>query len=361
MSMFFGAIIFLLVAANYYIAKRLHKGVLNKIPFIVILAFLLISAAVTLFGIAGKVVDFGAYWMGIFAYLVMFFIVAEIVWLFVRLLKVSSDRYWFVAGVVVLILTAAASGAGIYNAQDIDTVTYQVPIGKNDASDMNIVLVSDIHLGAVGSEDRLSEIVDKINEQKPDIVCIAGDFFDTDYNAVKNPEKAIDEIKRISSTYGVYMCLGNHDAGKTVDKMIDFTQKAGITLLNDEYVIIDDRLVLLGRLDGNPIGGYGNARRDSIETVLGDYDKELPVIVMDHNPINIGEYTNEVDLILCGHTHKGQIFPMSIITDMIFEVDYGYYRRDANSPHVIVTSGVGYWGLPMRVGANCEVVNIKIN
>lgn len=81
---------------------------------------------------------------------------------------------------------------------------------------------------------------------------------------------------------------------------------------------------------------------------------------MDHTPSNLGQYGNKVDLILAGHTHKGQIFPGSLITKLIFEVDYGYYQKDANSPHVVVSSGVGTWGMPMRVGTNNEIVCIQL-
>jgi methionine-S-sulfoxide reductase len=85
----------------------------------------------------------------------------------------------------------------------------------------------------------------------------------------------------------------------------------------------------------------------------------LPVIVLDHNPAAVNEY-DRGDLILCGHTHKGQIFPGSLFTRRLFPVDYGYYRRDDSAPHVIVSSGAGTWGMPMRVGTDCEIVLIRL-
>jgi hypothetical protein len=86
----------------------------------------------------------------------------------------------------------------------------------------------------------------------------------------------------------------------------------------------------------------------------------MPVIVMEHNPAHIGEYGKEVDLILAGHTHKGQAFPGSLVTRAMYTVDYGYYQKDTDSPHVIVTSGAGTWGTPMRVGTNNEIVSIVL-
>ena len=84
------------------------------------------------------------------------------------------------------------------------------------------------------------------------------------------------------------------------------------------------------------------------------------MIVLEHNPKNIDEYNNDVDLILSGHTHKGQIFPANLITKLLYTIDYGYLKEKNNNPNVIVTSGVGTWGMPFRIGTNNEIVNIKI-
>jgi len=364
MPMFFIVIPAVFLLIDYYIARRFHKGIFNKAPFWTIFCvFALLTLAMLLgfMGIGGSVVKtFYAYWMGIFVYLFMFTILADVIYIICKIFRIKAGNYLFYAGVAVLILTIATTGYGISNARQIDNVTYEIDINKADISDLNIVMISDVHLGAVGMETRLPEIVGRINELEPDIVCIVGDFFDTDYNSIKDPVKALEALKKISATYGVYMCPGNHDAGATVDKMIDFVTRAGITLLNDKYVVVDNRLILAGRLDGTPIGGYNDMKRGELAEFLKDYDMTLPVIVMDHNPARIGEYSGEVDLVISGHTHKGQIFPASIITNLIYEVDHGYYRRDDNSPHVIVTSGVGYWGLPMRVGTDSEIVSIKI-
>ena len=142
--------------------------------------------------------------------------------------------------------------------------------------------------------------------------------------------------------------------------MASFLELSNFCLLNDTSVIIDNRLVLVGRLDGSPIGGYGTLKRKDFTQILTPEMKNLPVVVLDHNPANIHEYGEEADLILCGHTHKGQLFPANLITKVMYTIDYGYYQKDAKSPQVIVSSGVGYWGMPMRVGTQCEIVSIRI-
>ena len=95
--------------------------------------------------------------------------------------------------------------------------------------------------------------------------------------------------------------------------------------------------------------------RELMERIAGT----LPTVVMDHNPAGVDDY-DVGDLILCGHTHKGQIFPGNLFTRRLYTVDYGHYRRDEAAPHVIVSSGAGTWGMPMRVGTNCEVVLIRL-
>ena len=140
--------------------------------------------------------------------------------------------------------------------------------------------------------------------------------------------------------------------------MISLLEQSNITLLNDEYVTIDNRLILIGRLDPFPIGGFGDMQRKDIKEIFTMIDTNLPIVVMDHNPSNIHQYGKETDLIISGHTHRGQIFPGSLITKALFTVDYGHYQKDIDSPHVIVTSGAGTWGTPMRIGTNNEIVSI---
>ena len=295
-------------------------------------------------------------------YLFLYTAAVDLIALLPRLLKISCTAlpvFKSYLSAAVLVLTAITSICGFWNARRIEQVSYEVPLsGKADISDLNIILISDLHLGSVGSEERLEDIVNEINALKPDIICIAGDFFDTDFGSIRDPERAITILKTLHPTYGTYACLGNHDAGKTVPKMTAFLRECGIQLLLDEAVTVDNRLTIVGRLDGSPIGDYGDHQRRDISDYFTPKDPSLPVIVLDHNPGNIRTYGNEADLILCGHTHKGQLFPGSLITGPMYDVDYGYYHKDNQSPHVVVTSGIGYWGVPMRVGTQCEIVSI---
>ena len=381
MGGFIGVLLMLfciLGGASGYVAYRAFRGISSFLPcvrFLPVLTVFLVMALVMVLGFGRSMLSFSssikhilgvisAYYMGIFLVLLAITAAVDILTVLPKILKAPfTSRHFFdgICTVCVFALTGIICAYGFIHAHGVEHISYNVSIeGKTDVSDMNIVMISDLHLGAVGSESRLPAIVDEINALNPDIVCIAGDFFDTDYTAIQDPDRAIEILKGLKASYGVYACFGNHDAGDTVGDMESFLQKAGVRLLKEEYAVIDDRLVLAGRLDPSPIGGYGTQKRGALSDFLNIDNEKMPVIVLDHNPAKISEYGKEADLIMCGHTHKGQIFPASLITDAIYDVDYGYYRKNSESPHVIVTSGVGFWGMPMRIGTNCEIVTIQL-
>ena len=377
-TIFILILVSVLAGVTYYLARRFHKGAVEFFPSLkfrkVMIGFSLLTLFL-IFGFARGFIPFpgeikqvigviGSYSMGVFVYLLVFTLLADVILLIPRCAKLSCTRHRLFNGIAmltVLSLTLITCIYGFINGRQIDHVSYEIQLhGKQDISDLNIVLISDLHLGSVGSEGRLEDIVNELNSLKPDVVCIAGDFFDTDFNSISDPDAAIKTLQGIRSTYGVYACLGNHDGGSTHNRMLSFLKEADIHLLNDEYTVIDGRFVLAGRLDASSIGGFDGKERKKLDDFLKPEDTSLPVIVLDHNPARIGEYNSDADLILCGHTHKGQIFPGGLITDAIYEVDYGYYRKDSDSPHVIVTSGIGSWGMPMRVGTDSEIVTLKI-
>lgn len=383
MLKFAGAAVMILLVlggSNFYLAQRISRCVrflLPKAPFwifpgsfggmtlVMILSFFRSTLPIapqirTLLGVIT------AYWMGIFLYLLLFFLLADLVLLAGQLTKripvSAKQKAQFLAGATALVLALCTALYGFYHATQLKTVRYDLSL-PNAAlgQEMTIVMISDLHLGAIQSENRLADIIDEINGLEPDLVCIAGDFFDSDYQAIRDPDAAASTLQQLRATYGVYVSLGNHDAGATFGQMQAFLDLCGIRTLADEAVCIDDRLVLVGRLDPSPIGGYNGKTRQPLSQLLTGLHEDLPVVVMDHNPANADTYTSDVDLVLSGHTHKGQIFPGSLLTNYLFPVDYGWYQKDSGSPHVIVSSGVGTWGMPMRVGTDCEIVCIRLH
>ncbi|MCI9081862.1 MAG: metallophosphoesterase [Lachnospiraceae bacterium] len=376
----FAIMICVLGSTHYYIARRIYQCAVYIFPKLNPWIYAGVSAFMVCFLIIGfmrSLLPFptavkhilgivSSYWMGIFIYLLLFLAMTDVI-LFVGNImhlipRPMPAQIRFLSGTIAVLLTAGTASYGIYHANQVKLRTYDIQLEtKVLEEEIDIVLVSDLHLGAVNSEKRLARIVQGINDLQPDLVCIAGDIFDNDYYAIHDPQKALNLLKSIRSSYGVYAVLGNHDGGKTLGEMLHFLQNSNIHVLKDESVVFDHQIILAGRLDGSPIGGFGGMSRKDYAEIMAQAAGKLPVIVMDHNPSNIDEYGRETDLVLCGHTHRGQIFPGSLFTGAMFTTDYGYYQKDSESPHIIVTSGAGTWGMPMRVGTDCEIVQIRLH
>jgi len=332
---------------------------------------------------------FGAYWAGVFVYLFMLLLFAELLVLSVKIIYCVIRKYkpsqgeafarpplhkkvrqW--ATVTACCVAVLVSTFGFVNARHLHVAIYEIELSTPLSGEpMTIVFISDLHLGEVHTERWLPRIVRGINALEPDVVAIIGDIFNDDFYLIRNPQQAIETLSGIESTFGVFACLGNHDAGPTVHSMINFLEESNITLLNCGHIIIDERLVLIGRVDPSPSNrsyGFGEIERRELEYVLEDVRTELnerslpelPIVVIDHNPLNINEYGSEVDLVLFGHTHRGQFFPGSLITRLVFDVDHGHKTATGNTPHVIVTQGVHTWLMPMRVGTNNEIGKVVI-
>jgi predicted MPP superfamily phosphohydrolase len=385
--------------ANFYLGKRMFLCLCALRPKTNAAAFAAIYAAAAL-TVALNFVTFphavnaplrwiGACWTGFFFYAILLFLFADAAIAVGRLFKLipspTPQNIRLYAGLAAITLTAALIVWGIAAANNIKTTAYSVRLnGKSLPGGMKIALASDLHLGAAGSEKRLPKIISAINSQKPDLICIAGDIFNNNYNAISDPDRASALLKSLSATHGVYACLGNHDAGKNVEEMLEFLARSNIKPLNDEFDIVNGQFAVLGRLDPRPIGGFGGMRRTNISRMFERSDSgttvtltvareaaegqtrqltidgSMPVIVLDHNPKSIHEYGNEVDLVLSGHTHNGQLFPLNFLTRAVYAADYGHYRKEPGAPNLIVTSGAGTWGPPMRVGTRSEVVCVTV-
>jgi predicted MPP superfamily phosphohydrolase len=274
------------------------------------------------------------------------------------------------------VLIVTISGYGLYHARDVQLKDYSVTVNKTigDEKELKVVLLSDLHLGYSVGVNHIEKMVDIVNSQNPDIVCIAGDIYDNDYDAIENPDKIATLLAGMKSTYGTYACWGNHDVDEKIlsgftfnyddekshdKRMSSFFKKANITLLEDESVLIDNKFYVVGRVDESKPATENNERKTPSE-LLQDLDKTKPVIVIYHEPDELEELSQAgTDLLLCGHTHDGQIFPGNLINKLFWENSYGYLKK--GNMHNIVTSGVGVYGPYMRIGTDSEVVAINVN
>ena len=322
------------------------------------------------------------YFLGIFMYILMVLLSIDIIRLFLKYVVHASwiqSRIVFAAvGACCICVVIIISFSGIYHAKHIKVTPYKITVDKSapDMDSLKIVLLSDTHFGYNSGAVHAQEIVDKINEQDPDLVCIAGDIFDNEYDAVREPEKISGILRTTRSKYGVYACWGNHDLNEPIlagftfkhkkedskqlkdPRMKRFLQNSNIQLLEDEAVLIDNSFYVVGRKDASLIEKIEEKRKTPAQ-LTQKLDKDKTIIVIDHQPKELQDIADAgVDLDLCGHTHDGQTFLGNYTVKFLWENPCGYLQK--GSMHNIVTSGSGVWGPAMRVGTDSEICTINL-
>ena len=378
------------IIANSYLLTRIHRWlgacsplfrkIWMRVGISLIYVCLAASILIAFFlppGPARRIVKLVSnYWLGILLYLLLAVLMADLIcFLHFLIMKRRLKCRTAVAGGICAVAVLVLSAWGIYNARIIHVTPYDITVNKDGGrlENLNVVLAADLHLGYNIGTAHMMQMVDKINDQNADIVVIAGDIFDNEYEALDDPAELIAVLQKIQSKYGVYACYGNHDveekilAGFTFAgnkkkessiQMDAFLEKAGIHLLQDEAVLIEDSFYLYGRPDAQRPGRGINMRKTAVE-LMGELDTGKPVIVIDHEPKELQELADAgVDVDLCGHTHDGQMFPANLITALMWENSYGYLKKD--HMHTIVTSGVGLFGPNMRVDTIAEICSIRV-
>jgi hypothetical protein len=361
---------------SYYVGLRILQSFssLPAQPFAIYYWLLFITVTLTYFlgrigniyspgDLSDKMVWLGSYWMATLFYLCLFWSVVDSLLLGAHLLKIippGTTPYSFGLGISSLILAVSVVGYGAWNARTPHVRQYEINIHKkaNRFQELHVVLVSDIHLGLLVGKDRLERMIEIINRLQPDLVLLPGDILDENIGAFV--ENQMPEIfRKLISRLGLFGSLGSHEyVWGHSEKAIECLEKSGITILRDAAVNIADSFYLVGR-DDLFREQLTDTPRKQLSLILQNCDRTLPIILLDHRPEQLEEgQLQGVDLQLSGHTHHGQIFPLNIITKKFFPLDYGYLQK--NSYQLIVSSGYGTWGPPIRVGTTSEIVDIKI-
>lgn len=364
-------------AGNFYLFIRGYRA-LPEIPlirrvYVALFIFLALSFILAEFteksGITcgnRALVLTGSYWLSFLLYCILLTACIDIVraadYFFNFLPPAEALRAAHVPQKIMALIAALSlciTAAGSYIAAHPRAKIIDLYIDKPKTGDPNldIIMVSDLHLGNIITRKHLERLVSSINEYSPDIVLFPGDFFDENLKPVIQDNMG-GLIESIKARCGVFAVTGNHEYIGGAEEAVAYMEEHGIRVLRDEAVTVDG-LVIIGREDRSSKGFAGRARSD-LGRIVDTVNMALPVIVMDHQPFNIKESADcGIDLHLSGHTHNGQMWPINFITDRIYDVAYGYAL--VGKTHVYVSNGYGTWGPPVRTSGRPEMVVLRLS
>ncbi len=379
----------------------------NKKNHYRLLAMFLLGAAVPLLGcflpegrIQATLTAVGNIWLGIFFYLGG---ISVLLTLFVTL-PMFAYRMLFLTGplkkraaslrvrridrvvhrllvFMTVSVTVILNIYGMIHAVDIKVHELDVSIDKplvvdgEQKDSLKIVLIGDLHMSVNSRPQTIQHMVELINEQDADLVLAAGDFLTSTYVGLKDPEVYAQILQGIQSTYGKYGVYGNHDVEEPLlggfpmtgidkayrsDRVVSFIESLGMEVLSDKVVdAVGGGIVLVCREDGEKTGDGLRKRLEASELMKG-IDQSRPVFVLEHEPMDFTNLeTAGGDLVLSGHTHAGQIFPGTLLTRFFNANNYGL--KQFGKLQSVVTSGVGFYGPPLRVGCDSEIMVVNVH
>ncbi|MFO7575577.1 MAG: metallophosphoesterase [Bacteroidales bacterium] len=306
---------------------------------------------------------FGGFWLAYIFYSFLLYLVSDIGLVtgkatgIIPAEAVSIFKKWRFIGVNAL--TVIIIVAGFINALTPVVKHYEIDVTKPlpGNGEMQIVAVSDIHLGSTIRKRSMKKLQGIIDSLKPDMVLLLGDIIDGEIGPVLRDD-LLASFSCPPCGEGIYAITGNHEYIGGIEQTANYISERGIPLLMDETVITPSGITLIGRKDRDSFR-YTGRERASLEELTGDIDHTGLVILMDHQPLRLEESVAAgVDIHLSGHTHNGQIWPLSILISRMFEIPYGYDK--IGGTNFIVSSGYGLWGPRVRVGSRSEVVLLTL-
>ena len=270
---------------------------------------------------------------------------------------VASERLPHIFDIAALLLCTVYLGAGWYYMHGLWETDYFLSTSK-DIGKLRIAHIADSHIGCGFSGQEFSQKLDRIGALEPDILVITGDFVD-DGTSRQDMLDACAALGDFKTKYGIFFSFGNHDRGYSAqsrrgysgDDLVAALKENGVVVLEDESVLIDGRFYVIGRADA----GYGTPQRESVSDLIKDLDRDKYMVVLDHQPTDYeAEEAAKVDLVLSGHTHGGQIFPLEYIQPLISQNDAvrGLTRR--GDTDFIVTDGISDWEIKFKTGCKSE-------
>ncbi len=315
----------------------------------------------TLYGPVWNVVNVvGSLWVVAMVYFFLIALLSDLVRLIDRIVPVIPARVkkhrrftgtnLFIGSItlVVLIVFFGWLNTRFIRVQPVTVELAKLPKAHNPTT---IVFASDLHIGPTVPESRVEAFVEAINAENPDIILLGGDLVE---GSVDGLGRAGEILSRLHARCGVYAVPGNHEYHGGGETSLRFIESAGITVLRDEAVTIPGIVTIVGLDDPR-----SRNKRTPLPDLMAGRDPGLPTILLAHRPVDLETYAAAgIDLMLAGHSHHGQIFPVTIITDFVYTVSYGQAR--IGPMQVYVTSGLGTWGPPVRILTHPEIVSITL-
>jgi len=336
------------VLLNYFVLNEIYKFLeLEKtITFTLLLVFLSFSYVLgtvalrysnNFLALFANVI--GSTWLGFIVISAFIFLLAEILF-FSGLIQIQEKQ--LIAFIIIFLMTLIA----VVNA--MFTIKKRITIKSNKITKpVKIIQISDLHIGAAHKKNFLHRIIEKINKEKPDITVITGDLIDGKH---KYKDGYFDELKKINSS--VYMVIGNHERMTGMNMVNDLLKNSNVIMLRNN------------KIELNEITLFGIDDTDKKKEIITNLKKLKPNekkynILLYHKPVKFKQARKQgINLMLTGHTHAGQILPLTLLQKLFFRKVQGIKRR--KNFVLYVSPGTGWWGPPMRLGSRNEITIFNI-
>jgi predicted MPP superfamily phosphohydrolase len=264
----------------------------------------------------------------------------------------ANPHGFFAALIVAIVITSY----GFYEALNIRTEHCVVRTSKltEHEGPVRIVQISDVHLGLIVREGRLGRILQKVKEASPDVFVSTGDLVD---GQTDNLEGLADMLGEIKPRLGKFAVTGNHEFYAGITRSLEFTKKAGFTILRGEAQV--GTVITLAGVDDPASRGFSRSTGTPEENVLSGLPHNKFTVLLKHRPVVNRNAARHFDLQLSGHVHKGQVFPFGFFERLFFPMISGLYDLPGGSL-LYVSRGSGTWGPPIRFLAPPEVTVLDI-
>lgn len=264
------------------------------------------------------------------------------------------------SGLAALTATLAVLSCGWYLEHNVWQTRYELATHKSVPA-LRVAIIADVHLGTTFNARGFARHLSRIEAASPDLLAVVGDYVDDDTTR-EDMLEATRALGRVKTTHGVFFVSGNHDRGYygptyrgfSEAELFQALEAAGVRVLQDEAVALGQAFYLVGRRDRS-------ASRVPAAELLAGLERARYAIVLDHQPADFdSEAAAGADLVLCGHTHGGQLFPFNRAGRWIGANDlvYGHERRGATD--FVVTSGISNWALKFKTGTKSEFVIVDV-